>query len=45
MDKQIIVSVRLSENLKAKLQAEAATEHRSFSQHVAKILSDHVETE
>lgn len=44
MIKQIIVSVRLSENLKAKIQAEAEIEHRSFSQHVAKILSDHVET-
>lgn len=41
---QPIVSIRISEDLKDKISQEAEAEHRSFSQQVAKILSDYIES-
>lgn len=42
MTEQTIVSVRMEHTLKDALVNEAEKEHRSFSQHVAKILTDYI---
>ena len=44
MEKYKVVSIRITEELKAKLDTEAKADHRSFSQNVAKILEDYIES-